>query len=52
MQCFDDHNHVSVEVLHDLPQALVPYMIEGFLEVDEVMIEDTLVLQMFLYQQS
>ena len=28
IQCFDDHNHVSVEVLHDLPQALMSYMIE------------------------
>ena len=54
IQCFDDINDISVEVeeLRDLSQALVPYTIECFLDVDEVMLEDTLVLQMFLYQQS
>ena len=48
--CFDDLNdvRVEVEVLHDIPQGLVPFtIIECFLEVDEVMVEDTLVLQMF-----
>ena len=29
----------------------MPYVIECFLEVDEVIVEDTLVLQIFLYQQ-
>ena len=30
----------------------VPYTIGCFLEVDEVMVEDTMVLQMFLYKLS
>ena len=45
------HVSVELEVLNDLPQSLVPYTIECFLEVDEVLVEDTLMLQIFLYQQ-
>ena len=54
VECFDDSNEVIIKVIisHHLPQAFMPDTVEGFLEVDEVVVNIALVLEMLLGEQS
>ena len=53
-QVFDDSNKVGADVvlLHGCPQSCMPNPVEGFLEVYEDMVEDLLVLEIFLTEDA
>ena len=54
IEVVDDSDKVDADVvfLHGCPQSCIPNPVEGFLEVDEDIVEVLLVLKIFLTEDS
>ena len=54
LEVFDDSDKVIADVvfLHDCPQSCMPNPVDGLVEVYENMVEDLLVLEIFLTEDS